>query len=56
MHARTVTEAWPGELMIMILPGDRGARAARIPGGPVIYAPVNCRALAEFGPDDGFLD
>jgi hypothetical protein len=31
MHARTVTEARHGELMIMILPGDRGARAAWIP-------------------------
>ena len=33
MHARTVTEARYGELMIMILPGDRGARAAWIPQG-----------------------
>ena len=32
MHAGTVTEAWHGELMIMILPGDRGARAGWIPG------------------------
>jgi hypothetical protein len=33
MHARTVTEVWHGELMIMILPGDLGARAAWIPPG-----------------------
>jgi hypothetical protein len=33
MHAGTVTEAWHGELMIMTLPGDGGARADWIPGG-----------------------
>jgi hypothetical protein len=28
-----VTEAWHGELMIMMLPGDRGAHAAIFPRG-----------------------
>ena len=50
MHARTVTEAWHGELLIMILPGDRGARAAWIPGGPVISAWVNCLGLSRIRP------
>jgi hypothetical protein len=39
-------EAWHGELMIMILPGDLAARAARIPPGPAISAPVNCPGLS----------
>jgi len=33
MHARTVTESRRGELMILILPGDHGVRAAWIPQG-----------------------
>ena len=55
MHARSATAAWHGELMIMICQ----ATAAPVrPGfcGPVISAPVNCPALAEFGPDDGLED
>ena len=56
MHARSVTAAWHGELMIMILPGDRGTLAARISPVPMISAPVNCPGLAEFGRDDGVLD
>ena len=53
MRARTVTETRRGELMILIVPGDHGVRAAWIPRTCDFRAGQLPGPEPKFGRDDG---